>query len=150
MPFIDYKSLSTILSNVDRDETEKSAQFIFKVIEKIGIERFYQNCYVTNISKFGYSKKSSPKNVNYPDLPERVQRWLYKKFIDEMNAIKPEIIIPLSKDVANTLQQMKNDNSLDIKIGERLNHPAWIMTYKKNEEYEWVEKYCLTILELFK
>ena len=148
VPFIDFKSLSEMIPEVDRQETENSAQFFFEVIKKIGVEKFYENCYVTNVSKFGYSRKSSSKNVNYPELPEIAQNWLFQKFIDEMNLIKPKLIIPLSKNVEGTLKMLSQNQQLNFKIGDRLNHPSWIMIYRQKDENKWIKKYVDRISEL--
>lgn len=148
VPFIDFKSLSKMLSNIKKDDGESSAQFFFELVKKFGIEKFYKICYVTNISKFGYSKKSSAKNVNYPKLPNSAQDWLFKRFIEEMNLIKPKVIIPLSDDVAKTLKVLTQAQQLDYKIAPKLNHPAWVMTYKKKDKNLWLQKYYETIMSL--
>lgn len=149
IPFIDFKSLSKMLNDINRTETEQSAQFFFRVIEKIGKERFYQNCYVTNISKFGFAEQGKSRNVNYYDLPKNTQRWLLDRFCEEMNFINPNIIIPLSQNVEHSLNLLKDEGKLSFNIGERINHPSWVMTYRKNDEDIWIKKYCDEILKHF-
>jgi len=141
IPFIDFNSLSQMLPNIERFDKENSANFIFKIIQRFGFEYFYEKFYITNISKYGYYKIGSGKNINYPDLPIQVQDWLYEKFIDEMKSLNPDVIIPLSESVENSLKKLKSQGSLPYQIGERLNHPSWVMTYKKKEMDIWLDKY---------
>ncbi|MEO2077381.1 MAG: uracil-DNA glycosylase family protein [Bacillus sp. (in: firmicutes)] len=138
VPFLDYLSLSKLLNGIDNKDSELSAKFIFSIIESIGIERFFDHVYLTNISWFGFVKGN--KNVNYYELGEELQREFTYGFIKEMEIIQPQVIIPLSKKVKKTLMQMKKENLLDAKIAPPLSHPYYYSNFKSRYE-EGFEKY---------
>lgn len=141
IPFIDFDSLSKMLPRIKYFDSEKSAKFFFSVVQAFGIEQFYQKFHVTNISWYGFSMIDKEKNVNYYNLPVDVQKHLFEKFVEEMNFINPKIIIPLSKDVQNQLLILKSNEQIKAEITPNLNHPSWVMTYKRNEVELWKEKY---------
>ena len=68
IPFLDFMSLSKMISGVNRSDSEKSASFFFKVVGHFGVDDFFKTFYVSNFSSVGYIKNG--KNLNYFDLPE--------------------------------------------------------------------------------
>src|SRR5665648_34445 len=52
IPFIYTNSLSKILPDISNPKTEKSSKFFFSIIEEFGINGFYRNVHVTNMSWF--------------------------------------------------------------------------------------------------
>lgn len=119
VPFLDFKSLSNLIPNVKKDDSEGSAQFVFKVISNIGPTYFFDQVYLTNISWFGFLKNNN--NLNYYELDERLQKEFLSGFAEEMRIVKPHIIIPLSLEVEKSLHSM----NLEYKIGKRLQHPNY-------------------------
>lgn len=119
VPFLDFKSLSQLLSTVNSDENERSAQFIWQIISKFGSQAFFNQVYLTNISWFGFSRNG--KNLNYNELSPLLQKEFTKGFADEMIIVNPRIIIPLSIEVNKTLRTM----NLRYKLGKRLKHPNY-------------------------
>lgn len=138
VPFLDFKSLSQLLDAVTDQDEEKSAQFIWKLIETFpSPKKFFESVYLTNISWFGFTQ--SGKNLNYYKLPGNLQGVFVKSFVREMEILKPKVIIPLSKDVAKTLRAM----NLDYTIGKSLNHPYYCC-FPAREQAE-VANYAATI-----
>lgn len=149
IPFIDFNSLSEMLPNVNRKDAEPSAQFFFSVVKKFGIIDFYRSFYVTNISRYGFSRISKQKNVNYYDntIPTEVTLCLIDKFIREMSVINPNVIIPLSTCVDYELKKQKGTGRITAEIGTRLSHPSWISTYRRKELEAWVDKYVQELID---
>ena len=147
IPFIDFASLSKMLPDIKENDWEPSAKFFFSVIQKFEIEAFYRNFHVTNISWFGFSRIDKQKNVNYfeKDISTEIAIYLIDKFVEEMEHINPDYIIPLSKPVLYELESLKKQNKIRAKIGIRLNHPSWVTTYCSNDLSTWRQKYVDTL-----
>jgi len=128
VPFLDYKSLSQLLTTVSSQECEQSAQFIWQIISKFGSIDFFDQVYLTNISWFGFSKDG--KNLNYNQLSPELVKIFTEGFADEMAIIQPRLIIPLSKEVNRTLRDMH----LGYKLGKRLKHPNYCKFPSRVEE----------------
>lgn len=141
IPFLDNRSLSEMGFSVENSHSERSAEFFYSVIEAIGVERFFNRFYVTNLSAIGYIKHE--KNINYYDLPIDAQNTVFANFLDEMDAIKPTHIISLSVHVQNDIQCLIKNGSLsnNIDCTLRLPHPSWVMTYRQKSKDMWKNKY---------
>jgi hypothetical protein len=141
IPFFDFNSLSKILPNIQRNDTEKSAQFIYPIIEHFGVDDFFKQFYLTNISCIGFYDLETNANRNYHELPLRIQLFLFDNFSKEMNSIEPKIIIPLSENVEKNLKiDLKHEQKITAEIGIRLSHPASINP-KKDKYIEVLEYY---------
>lgn len=112
IPFLDFASLSKLLADIDRRDSERSAQFFFEVIEHFGAKAFYSAFHVTNISSVGFERAGS--NVNYYDLPERALKYVHAAFDEEIKAVQPTAIISLAGSVHNTVKQLFSTSSIDI------------------------------------
>jgi hypothetical protein len=135
IPFIDFNSLSELLLGVQRNDSERSAEYFYSVIKKYGAKKFYSNVYVTNICSVGFLKDN--KNYNYYQLPESIKEIIHLNFLEKIKIVNPQIIIPLSKDVDNTLKYLQSIGKLkDILIDNRLNHP-FFCSIKSNWEIEF-------------
>jgi hypothetical protein len=121
LPFIDFTSLSKLLNNVNRQDTERSAQFFYDVVQELGVDDFYKTFYVTNISWVGYIKGN--KNLNYYDLPLLAKKFVYEMFMHEMNIVSPTTIISLSGAVKGTVDELFNDSSVETNL--QLPHPNY-------------------------
>lgn len=137
VPFFDFASLSKIFPSILRKDTENTAQFFFKVIEKIGVERFFNYFYITNVSSVGYSKGKS--NFNFDKLPDNLRSIVFSNFAEEIELIKPVKIIALGDAAFNGVESALGKNSYRL---EKLKHPSWIMQYKRNEISFWVQAYA--------
>lgn len=121
VPFLDFKSISQIFSDVRLSDQERSAQYMWSVINKIGIDKFYKNIYITNISWFGFTKEGN--NLNYYQLPRNIRNLFTYSFIEEMKIVQPKVMIPLGREVESTLQTMVRSGDLTYPIATRLPHP---------------------------
>lgn len=137
VPFFDFASLSKIFPSIQRNDTENTAQFFFKVIEKIGVERFFKYFYITNVSSVGYSKGKS--NFNFNKLPDNLQSIVFSNFAKEIELIKPAKIIALGEAAFNGVESALGKNNYRL---EKLKHPSWIMQYKRDEINFWVQAYA--------
>lgn len=43
LPFLDFTSLSKVMGGVDRQDTERSAQFFYDIVQEIGVKDFYKS-----------------------------------------------------------------------------------------------------------
>ena len=145
IPFIDFASLSQMLPCIKKNDWEQSANFFFSIIQEFGIETFYRNFHVTNISWFGFSRIDKSKNVNYYEIPTEIQKYLINKFVEEMAFINPDYIIPLAEHVSWELDSLKKQDKIKAKIGTRLNHPAWVMAHRRKDLNTWRKKYVDTL-----
>lgn len=144
IPFLDFRSISQLLSDIEGDDREQSAQFIFSIINEVGRESFYENVYMTNISWFGFTRDG--KNLNYYDLPSSLATTFTDTFIAEMDMVQPKIIIPLSKEVERSLKQMRKSGRLHYPIAERLPHPYYCSIGKNAMKYKQI--YINTIKDI--
>lgn len=122
IPFLDFRSLSKIMPTVNKQDSERSAGFVFDVIERYGKESFFDDVYLTNISWFGFEKEG--KNHNYYMLSAEIQEVLLANFVEEMNRVKPIVIVPLSEKVEQSLKYLRQKGLLLYPIGSRLPHPV--------------------------
>ena len=136
IPFLDFQSVSQLFSDIQLSDSERSAQFIWSVMNEIGIDDFYDHVYMTNISWFGFTKNGN--NLNYYDLPGSLSETFTSSFITEMEIVKPSVIIPLSEKVEQTLKQMVNKGDLRYPIAERLAHPYFCSIGKNEPKYKQI------------
>lgn len=135
IPFLDFKAVSQLISDIGKEDREQSAQFILSIINEMGKDSFYRNVYLTNISWFGFTKDNN--NLNYYDLPSPLSTTFTNSFIEEMDIVQPKVIVPLSMEVERTLKQMRKSGRLRFPIAERLPHPYYCsignraITYKQ-------------------
>lgn len=146
IPFLDFRAVSHLLSYIGQDDREQSAQFILSIINEIGSESFYRNVYMTNISWFGFTKDGN--NLNYYDLPSPLPTIFTDSFIKEMDIVQPKVIVPLSKEVEQTLQQMIKNGRLRYPLAERLPHPYDCSIGKRATKYKQI--YVKKITNLIK
>jgi len=144
VPFIDFKSLSQLIPNVMRDDTERSAQFFYEVVKHFGAELFYNSFYVTNVSWVGYAKRQkTQKNVNYSDLPIPARDAVLSLFGYEMNLVKPITVISLGGLVKETVDSVIGPS---VRTNITLLHPNYC-AFPKNRER--CKRQYIEILEPF-
>ena len=120
IPFMDFNSLSQIFNDIKRKDTERSAKFIFEVIKYFGIDKFFENFYITNFSFMGFKKNSN--NLNYYELPQSAVKTISEYFIYEMRIVKPMYIIALSEVVLCSINSIPNFEKVNK---NRLPHPYY-------------------------
>ena len=143
IPFMDYQSLSHLITVIDRQDTDRTAGFFFQVISQFGVEEFFQRFYVTNILSVKFIGDKA--NINYCDLPPAVLEVVERNFLQEMEIVQPTHIISLGKVVQQTVRKLL-PKSIDCSL--RLPHPSWITTYRSKEIDKWKAKY-LEALDIF-
>jgi uracil-DNA glycosylase len=140
IPFVDFQSLSQLVSGIQRSDAERSSSFFFKVVQSFGIERFFQSFYVTNVASVGFVRDG--KNLNYPELPAAALSIVECNFLEEMKIIQPSHVISLGTEVQRTVKTLLTS---DVDCSLRLPHPAWVTTYRGSELDQWVKKYVTTL-----
>jgi uracil-DNA glycosylase len=140
IPFMDFLSLSQLLPGIQRLDSERSAGFIFRVVQAYGAEAFFQRFYVTNVASVGFLRDG--KNLNYPALPEQALEIVERNFLAEMEIVKPERIISLGREVHRTVLKLLGDR---VECESCLPHPAWVATYRSASMGEWVGRYVAEI-----
>ena len=129
VPFLDFASLSRMLSNIERRDTERSAKFFYEVIKHFGAKKFYSTFHVTNISSVGF--ELAGKNVNYDKLPERAMKYIHDAFKKEIEAVQPIAIISLSSLVHATVKELSLESTIDISTC--LPHPNYCAFPKQHD-----------------
>jgi hypothetical protein len=102
------------------------------IINEIGIQTFYENVYMTNISWFGFIKDGS--NLSYYALP--LPTIFTNSFIAEMDNVQPKVIVPLSKEVDQTLKKIIEDGRLSYPVAPRLPHPYYCSIGQRAIKYK--------------
>jgi len=130
IPFFDLHSLHDLLPTIcaapTDDKPESSAKFMYNIVKQFGMQYFFKNFYLTNISCIGFYDIKTNKNINYYELPVRIQIYIFDLFSTEINTINPKIIIPLSVEVEKSLiMDLKHEKKIKAEIGKRLQHPAY-------------------------
>ena len=141
IPFIDFKSLAMLIPNIERGDTERSAQFFFEIVSHFGAQNFYRSFYVTNVSWLGYAKGT--KNINFDKLPLSTKEAVISLFRDEMNYIKPTTVISMA-DIVN--EAIKSVLGPSVQTDIVLPHPNYC-AFPKNKEK--CKKQYIEILEPF-
>lgn len=121
VPFIDFHGISRMLPGHDRQDKERTAQYMLSIIEEYEPGEFQDAVYLTNLSWYGFLRNG--KNFNYYILPRSVRHHFIASFVEEMKIVQPSLIVPLSEEVGRTLRQMAKEGQLDYPIAERLPHP---------------------------
>ena len=129
---------------------ELSSEFIYVMIEKYGgCERFYKHFFITALSPIGFLKEG--KNYNYYDntlLQNAVEPYI-------ISSITQQIKLGASRDIALCLGKKNADyfsklNSTHHFFKEiiTLEHPRWIMQYRRKKVNEYVGKYMEVLNEI--
>jgi len=132
-----------IMNDFDKKH-ELSSQFIYRVIDAYGgPEKFYKSFFVTAISPLGFTKKGI--NINYYDEKPLLQSL--EPFISEMMLKQVEmgagrkcaICIGGGKNYKFMMQL--NDRLKFFKQIIPLDHPRFIMQYRRKQLDQYVKKY---------
>lgn len=127
---------------------ELSSEFIYKVIEAYGgAAKFYHDFFITAICPLGFMKGNV--NYNYYDDP-KLQQAVFP-FIK--NTWQQQIEIGARKDVLIVFGSGKNKRfieTLNTEIGSfkkiiSLDHPRFIMQYRRRRLNEYVDQYLATL-----
>lgn len=144
IPFLDFQSLSQLISGIDRQDSERTAGFFFQVVRQFGVEAFFHSFYVTNVASVGFIRDG--KNLNYNELPASALEVVERNLIQEMEIIQPTHVISLGECVQQAVRKLL---PVSVDCSMRLPHPSWITTYRAKETDKWAAHY-LDVLEKFR
>ncbi len=146
VPFTDPLRLETECNIVNSfaKKPELSSVFVYQFIHAYGgLEKFYNEFYITSLSPLGFTKNGV--NMNYYDdrkLQEAVEPFIVK-------SIRRQQRFGTSRKVALCMGQGQNAKYFQ-KINEQhgffeeiiaLPHPRWVMQYRRKRVEEFVEVY---------
>lgn len=151
IPFTDTKGLNTDCEiNFNEFEShETSSVFVYEMINAYGgVNKFYNNFYISSISPLGFIKKN-PKGrfVNYNYYDDKKLETAIKPFI--VKTIKDQINFGIDTSKCYCLGTGKNFHYLknlneEYKFFDDiipLEHPRYIMQYKSKLKEEYIQKY---------
>jgi len=132
------------IDNDLRRRRELSSIFIYDFIEKFGgVRRFYRDFFLTAVSPLGFTRDG--KNLNYyddPGLARAVTPFIVK-------SIEQQIALGCRRDRAVVIGLGDNQRflrALNEKHGffeaiHALEHPRWIMQYRRKKLNEYLERF---------
>lgn len=127
---------------------ELSSIFIYQVIEAFGgVDQFYKKFFITAVSPLGFVKDE--KNINYYDQPD-LRKAVYPFAI---NCLEEQMRFGAKSQVAICLGGDKNFKFLnginsELKLFDEiipLEHPRFIMQYRRKSINEFLRKYLNTL-----
>ena len=136
VPFLDYLSLSKFFPDIKNTDREHSAQFVYKVIESYGKDRFFNSVYLIII--LGLVLKRYQIIIGKMSIIlsflRIFQSVIEESFLEEMEILQPKYIIPLSEKVEQSLKDLKRRRRLDYEIMPRLKHPYYCSINKPHDQ----------------
>lgn len=130
------------------NKKELSSEFIYKVIDALGGPKtFYRHFFISAICPLGFVKGST--NYNYYDdrkLLEAVTPFIKKTWKQQFDiGAKPEalIVVGAGKN-ASFIEQLNGETGL-FKQVIALDHPRFIMQYRRKKLDEYVQNYAETL-----
>ena len=149
VPFTDPVSLERLgIPNDFPKRRELSAEFIEQVVERLGgAKRFYRDFFITAASPVGFTRGGL--NYNYYD--DRRLTYAVRPFI--IRTMRAQLAFGGNRDVAVVLGTGKNFAFLnrlneEQKFFEKLvvvDHPRFIMQYRRKRVPEYLDKYEATL-----
>lgn len=123
---------------------ELSSIFIYKVIERYGGTRqFYSRFFLTAVSPLGFTRNG--RNLNYYDDPAltRAMTPFITNAIEQQIALggrRDRAIVLGLGDNARFIQQLNEKHGFFRRI-DALEHPRWIMQYRRRQLDRFLAKY---------
>lgn len=153
IPFTDPKNLKAMcrIDSLPLDSGELSSEFVYSLIHRWGgVVPFYQKFYVGSVCPMGLLSRS--RNANYYDSPELIKTL--RPWIAE--CMKAQISMGLRKDLAIVLGAGKNakfftalnDEFSFFKTIQVLEHPRYIMQYKRKDMSVYLDTYLALLRSL--
>jgi len=126
---------------------ELSSEFIYKVIDSFGgAEKFFSKYFLTAIYSLAFLKDG--KNFNYYDdkiLLKKIKPHLVESIKKQINfGCSDEFVICLGKKNAEFLNEINNELKYFKEI-KTLNHPRYIMQYRRRFFKEYIKEYLWTL-----
>lgn len=138
------------ITNSFARKTELSADFIYRVIEAFGgPEAFYSKFYFTSVSPLGFTRNGI--NMNYYDDPHLVKAlddFIFQSMVSQVAFGANQaacICLGSGKNLKQLIQLNGRGNFFrEIKV---LDHPRFVMQYKRRELDEYLIKYLSVLSE---
>lgn len=150
LPFTDPMRLKSQLGidSLIVGRSELSAEFVSLVIEAYGGPLdFYRDVYLTGFSPLGYLKDT--KNINFYDdakflaeITPEIRHWVAQQ---QKFSVIPDRCIVLGSGKLKKFVESDIRTQLGFKEIEYLEHPRYIMQYKRPHVSEYVAKYVKVI-----
>ncbi|NVK26713.1 MAG: DUF4918 family protein [Flavobacteriia bacterium] len=154
IPFTDTPALESIgIQMPEVNTTETSADFVWRVVEAYGgPETFFADWFIGGVSPLGFIQKNEKGNwvnFNYYDSPE-IQELL-SPFIIEQIQIQKELVGGADELVLfgtgknlKAISNLNKEHKWFSKI-EALEHPRFVMQYRRKRIPEYLEKFVSTL-----
>jgi hypothetical protein len=150
IPFTDTKRLSDICKIEIRSVVshEPSSVFIYEMIERYGgVEKFYQDYYITSLSPLGFIERNTKGNwvncnyYDYPQLFEQTEAFIVSSLKRQIGfGLDTRNCIVLGKKNAKYLRIINEREGLFGTITV-LDHPRYIVQYKSREKDSYLDEY---------
>jgi hypothetical protein len=142
------------IENTLGSKREVSAEFVWRVVEAFGgAEAFFAGVFLTALCPLGLVKHPGERETNYNFYDDKATTQALKPFIER--TLREQIALGLRQDVAVCFGTGKLQASFDVlnrehRLFERivaLEHPRFIMQYRRSEIESYVQKYVATLKE---
>jgi hypothetical protein len=133
---------------------ELSSEFLYKVIERYGgAEKFYGDYYISAISPLGFIINKQGNEINYNYYDSRELQTKLMPFIKD--SLHRQMSFNIQRKVCFCLGTGKNFTFLSVLNNELklfksiipLEHPRFIMQYKRKKVDEYIEMYLEKLLK---
>jgi len=145
IPFTDPAALRKFcgIENNPGDKKELSSEFIYRMIDEYGgTDKFFSRCYLTAL--FPLALLKDKKNYNFYDDKntfKKIFKYLKKSVYEQINfGSRRDKVISLGLKNAGILKMINDESGYFDKM-EILEHPRFIMQYKRKHVIEYIDKY---------
>jgi len=146
VPFTDPKNLKEFcrINSLSSEGSELSSEYIYSVIQSMGgVKSFYQKFYVGSVCPLGLLVGTH--NANYYDSPALIKHlrpWIAKCMEAQINmGLRRDMVIVLGAGKNAKFFANLNDEFSFFKNVYILDHPRYIMQYKRKQLPHYREKY---------
>ena len=151
LAFTDPYALTTMLGidTTIAGRRELSAEFVWMVIEAYGgAQRFFADFFMSALSPLGFVRGG--KNINFYDdtdfllaIEPQILAWVHEQTAAGLRADR---CIVLGTGKLRHVMEHQLRPHLDYGHGDYLEHPRFIMQYRRKRVGEYVDKYVETLL----
>jgi len=130
---------------------EISAEFIWNVVDAYGgPTAFFRDFYLSALSPLGYVRGG--RNVNFyddPDFLDRISPQILSWVRQQQGAgLQADRCVVLGTGRLREVMEQRLRPHLDYTTVEYLEHPRFIMQYRRRQMEEYVDKYVQTLLRI--
>lgn len=133
------------------NKRELSSEFIYKMIDAYGgVKKFYTDFFISAVCPLGFMKGS--KNYNYYDdkkLQEEVLPFIKKTFKQQIEiGANNNALIVIGADKNRKFVETLNEENKYFKKIIALDHPRFIMQYRRKKVDAYIKQYLLAFSEI--